>query len=99
HCSACLRGSGDLSGLQMRMQISDDLGRLLGTISAPARGERTFTFPLRDFLGKLAFVTGELVDDQGATVDQVRAKPVMVVQDLRRNKEYTALVSFGGKKN
>ena len=97
--SAVLRASGDLSGLQMRMQISDDLGRLLGTISAPARGERTFTFPLRDFLGKLAFVTGELVDDQGTTVDQVRAKPVMVVQDLRRNKEYTALVSFGGTKH
>ena len=97
--SAVLRASGDLSGLQMRMQVSDDLGRLLGTISAPARGERTFTFPLRDFLGKLAFVTGELVDDQGATVDQVRAKPVMVVQDLRRNKEYTALVSFGGTKH
>src|SRR4030095_11179497 len=56
--SAVLRASGDLSGLQRRMKVSDDLGRLLGTISAPARGERTFTFPLRDFLGKLAFVTG-----------------------------------------
>ena len=97
--SAVLRASGDLSSLQMRMQVSDDLGRLLGTISAPARGERTFTFPLRDFLGKLAFVTGELVDERGATVDQVRAKPVMVVQNLRRNKEYTALVSFGGTKH
>src|SRR6476620_8040414 len=97
--SAVLRAAGDLSGLQMRMDVSDDLGRLLGTISAPARGERTFTFPLSDFLGKLAFVTGELVDDQGTTVDQVRAKPVMVVQDLRRNKEYTALVSFGGTKH
>ncbi len=43
--SAVLRASGNLSGLQMRMQVSDDLGRLLGTISAPARGERTFTFP------------------------------------------------------
>lgn len=97
--SAVLRASGNLSGLQMRMQVSDDLGRSLGAISAPARGERTFTFPLTDFLGKLAFVTGELVDDRGATVDQVRAKPVMVVQDLRRNKEYTALVSFGGTKH
>jgi len=97
--SAVLRASGDLSGLQMRMQVSDDLGRLLGTISAPARGERTFTFSLRDFLGKLAFVNGELVDERGAIIDQVRAKPVMVVQDVRRNKEYNALLSFGGTKH
>src|SRR6185503_7162607 len=35
--SAVLRASGNLSGLLMRMQVSDDLGRLLGSISAPAR--------------------------------------------------------------
>ena len=97
--SAVLRASGNLSGLQMRMQVSDDLGRLFGTISAPARGERTFTFPLKDFLGKFALVSGELVDERGAIVDQIRAKPVMVVQDVRRTKEYTALVSFGGTKH
>ena len=97
--SAVLRASGNLSGLKMRMQVSDDLGRLLGTVSAPARGERTFTFPLKDFLGKFALVTGELVDERNAIVDQVRAKPVMVVQDVRRVKEYTALVSFGGTKH
>src|SRR5690349_17859426 len=97
--SAVLRASGNLTGLQMRMQVSDDLGRLLGSISASARGERTFTFPLKDFLGKFALVTAELVDDQGATVDQLRARPAMVVQDKRREKEYTALVSFGGTKH
>ena len=97
--SAVLRASGNLSGLQMRMQVSDDLGRLLGSISAPARGERTFTFPLKDFLGKFVLVTAELVDDRGAIVDQLRAKPAMVVQDKRREKEYTALVSFGGTKH
>jgi len=97
--STVLRASGNLAGLQMQMQVSDDLGRLLGTISAPARGERTFTFSLKDFLGKLAFVSGELVDERGAIVDQVRAKPVMVVQDVRRIKEYTALLSFGGTKH
>ena len=97
--SAVLRAAGSLSGLQMRMNVSDDLGRVLGTISAPARGERTFTFSLKDFLGKFAFVSGELVDDRGAIVDQVRAKPVMVVQDVRRLKEYSALVSFGGTKH
>lgn len=97
--SAVLRASGDLNGLQMRMQVSDDLGRLLGSISAPARGERTFTFPLKDFLGKFVLVTGELVEDRGAIVDQLRAKPAMVVQEKRREKEYTALVSFGGTKH
>ena len=97
--SAVLRASGNLNGLQMRMQVWDDLGRLLASISAPARGERTFTFQLTDFLGKFALVRGELIDDRGAIVDQVRAKPAMVVQDKRREKEYTALVSFGGTKH
>jgi len=97
--SAVLRATGDLSGLQMRMRVSDDLGRVLGTISAPARGERTFTHLLENYLGKSAFVTAELVDGNGAIVDQVRAKPVMVVQSTRREKEYTALVSFGGTKH
>ena len=97
--SAVLRATGNLNGLQMRMQVSDDLGRLLGTVSAPARGERTFTFQLKDFLGKVALVKGELVNERGAIIDQLRAKPVMVVQDKRREKEYTALVSFGGTKH
>src|ERR1051326_6614872 len=98
--SAVLRASGNLNGLQMRMQVSDDLGRIVGNISAPARGERTFTFPLKDFLGKFALVQAELIDDRGAiVVDQLRAKPAMVVQDKRREKEYTALLSFGGAKH
>lgn len=97
--SAVLRATGNLDDLQMRMQVSDDLGRLLGTISAPARGERTFTFELKNFLGKFALVKGELVNERGAIIDQIRAKPAMVVQDKRRAKEYTALVSFGGTKH
>jgi hypothetical protein len=97
--SAVLRASGNLTGMQMRMQVWDDLGRLLGNISAPARGERTFTFPLTHFLGKFALVRGELVDGQDAIVDQIRAKPAMVVQHTRRAKEYTPLVSFGGTKH
>ena len=97
--SAVLRATGDLSGLQMRMQVSDDLGRVLGVISAPARGERTFTHSLENYLGKFALVTAELVDQSGAVIDQVRAKPVMVVQNTRREQEYTALVSFGGTKH
>jgi Beta-galactosidase trimerisation domain/Beta-galactosidase len=96
--SAVLRAAGNLSGLQMRLQVADDLGRLLVVINRPARGERTFTYALTNFLGKFALITAELVDEHGAVVDQLRAKPVMVVQDTRRWKEYTALLSFGGTK-
>lgn len=97
--SAVLRAAGNLSGLQMRMRVADDMGRLLGVITRGARGERTLTYRLTDFLGKSAFVTADLVDERGAIVDQVRAKPVMVVQDVRRQKEFTPLVSFGGTKH
>ena len=62
-------------------------------------GERTLTYRLTDFLGKSALVTADLIDERGAIVDQVRAKPVMVVQDSRRQKEFTPLVSFGGTKH
>src|SRR6185503_13369072 len=97
--SAVVRAAGDLAGLQMRMRVSDDLGRELSIVARPARGERTFTYALADFLGKYAFVTAELIDAQGAVVDQLRAKPVRVVQETRRQMEYTALVSFGGAKH
>jgi hypothetical protein len=97
--SAVLRAAGDLAGLRVRMKVSDDLGRLLAVVERPARGERTLTYALADFVGKTALVTGELVDASGAIVDQLRAAPVMVVQDERRQREYTALVSFGGTKH
>ncbi|MBV8858037.1 MAG: beta-galactosidase trimerization domain-containing protein [Acidobacteria bacterium] len=97
--SAVLRAAGDLAGLRLRMKVSDDLGRLLAVVEQPARGERTMTYALSDFVAKSALVTGELVDAKGAVVDQLRAAPVMVVQDERREREYTALVSFGGTKH
>ena len=97
--SAVLRATGRLDGLQMRMRVADDLGRLLAVVAAPARGERTFTHPLRNFVGKQAFVTAELVDESGAIVDQLRAKAVTVVPEKRREREYKALVSFGGTKH
>ena len=97
--SAVVRAAGDLAGLRMQLRVSDDLGRELSVVARPARGERTFTYALANFLGKYAFVTAELIDAQGTVVDQLRAKPVMVVQDTRRQKEYTALVSFGGAKH
>src|SRR5206468_10417533 len=79
--SAVLRAAGDLSGLQMRLQVADDLGRLLGIITRPARGERTFTYALTDFIGKFALLKAELIDERGAVVDQLRPKPVMILQD------------------
>lgn len=97
--SAVVRAAGDLEGLRMRFKVSDDLGRLLAVTEAPARGERTFTYTLRDFVGKQALVTAELADAGGAVVDQLRAKPVLVVQAKRREREYTALVAFGGTKH
>jgi hypothetical protein len=97
--SAVLRSAGDLAGLRMRMRVSDDLGRLLTVIDAPARAERTFAYTLDDFVGKSASVTAELVDARGSVVDQLRAKPVMVIPERRRQKEYTPLVSFGGTKH
>src|ERR1044071_445118 len=97
--SAVVRAAGSLGGLRMRLKVSDDLGRLLAVLEAPARGERTFTYTLSDFVGKQAFVTAELADEGGAVVDQLRAKPVLVVQAQRREREYTALVSFGGTKH
>lgn len=97
--SAVLAATGDLTNLKMRMSVYDDMGRLLGTSENFARGERTYTYQLSDFLGKTASVVAELIDEKGAVVDQMRAAPVMVVQNERREREYTALVSFGGTKH
>ncbi|HEV2863225.1 MAG TPA: beta-galactosidase trimerization domain-containing protein [Pyrinomonadaceae bacterium] len=97
--SAVVRAAGQLEGLRMRLKVSDELGRLLAVLEAPARGERTFTYTLRDFVGKQALITAELADEAGSVVDHLRAKPVLVVQEKRREREYTALVAFGGTKH
>ncbi|HEX7317603.1 MAG TPA: beta-galactosidase trimerization domain-containing protein [Pyrinomonadaceae bacterium] len=97
--SAVVRAAGNLEGLRMRFKVSDDLGRLLAVTEVPARGERTFTYTLRDFVGKQVVVIAELADEGGAVVDQLRSKPVFVVQARRREREYTALVAFGGTKH
>lgn len=97
--SAVVRAAGGLGGLKMRLKVSDDLGRLLAVLEAPARGERAFTYTLADFVGKQALITAELTDEGGAVIDQLRAKPVLVVPEKRREHEYTALVAFGGTKH
>lgn len=97
--SSVVRATGELEKLEMRVRLSDDLGRLLAVDRKPARAERTFLQSLADFLGKSALLTAELVDENGVVVDQMRAAPVTVVPSERRRKEYTPLVSFGGAKH
>jgi len=94
--SAQVKAKGDLKGLKTRVQVSDDLERLLNVSEEPAKEDATFTAQLADFLGRYAFVTAQIVDEKGAIVDQARVKPALVVQSERRKKEFQALLSFGG---
>jgi len=97
--SAVVRATGNLEGSSIRFQVTDDLQRVLSDQTAPARGERYFYFSLSNFLGKSAQITAELVDADGTVIDQLRARPVLVVQEARRNKEFNPQVSFGASKH
>jgi hypothetical protein len=97
--SAVLRATGDLTNLKIRFKVHDDLGRLIASQTAPARGERYFHCSLDNFLGKHATVTAELTDQGDTLVDQLRAQPVLVVQATRRAREYHPLVAFGAAKH
>ncbi|HYK91641.1 MAG TPA: beta-galactosidase, partial [Acidobacteriota bacterium] len=97
--SAVVRASGDLSSLNLRLRASDDLGRSISSESRPARPERYVYCGLQDFIGKYVNLTAELVDSRGRIVDQLRARPVLVVQESRRQKEYNPMVAFGGSKH
>jgi hypothetical protein len=97
--SAVVRAAGNLKGSKIRFQVADDLQRILSDQAAPARGETYFYFSLSDFLGKYAHITAELVDAGGTVIDHLRARPVLVVQDARRNKEFNPQVSFGASKH
>ena len=97
--SAVVRAAGNLEGSRIRFQVTDDLERLLSDQSAPARGERYFYFSLANFLGKYAHITAELLDADGTVIDQLRARPVLVVQAARRNKEFNPQVAFGASKH
>ncbi len=94
--SATVRAEGDLEGLSLRVNMADDLERLLATSETTASESTQFAAPLDNFLGKYVFLTAQLVEADGSIVDQLRAKPVLVVQKERRPKEFKALVSFGG---
>lgn len=92
--SVVTRAAGSLEGLKMRLEVRDDLGRLLHVEEKATPGEKYFFYTLDDFLGKRAALSASLVDAAGRIVDQLRAAPVVVVQQERRQKEYQALVSF-----
>jgi hypothetical protein len=94
--SAVTHAVGNLDGVSLRFTVSDDLDRVVSTQSKTTRGEKFFFCPLDNFLGKYAFITAELVDSDGVVIDQLKYKPILVVQDTRRPKEYVANVSFGG---
>jgi len=94
--SASVRAAGDLKGLSVRFRVSDDLERLLTSQLAPAAERSEFSYRLANYIGSYAFVAAELVGPSGAVVDQLRLKPLLVVQSQRRQKEYRPLVSFGG---
>ena len=91
--SVVTQAAGRLDGLQVRLEMRDDLGRLLSREEKPTGGEKTQFFRLDDFLGKRAFLSASLVEGE-RIVDQLRAEPVVVVQRERRSKEYRALMSF-----
>jgi len=87
------RAAGRLEGLRMRVEVRDDLGRLLYREEKVTPGEKAFFYRLDDFVGKKARVTASLVDGE-RVVDELRATPVVVVQAQRRRKEYQGLMSF-----
>ncbi|HEY6555397.1 MAG TPA: beta-galactosidase, partial [Vicinamibacteria bacterium] len=91
--SIVTRAAGKLEGLRMRVEVRDDLGRLLHAEEKPTPGEKAFVYRLDDFVGKKAKVTASLVDG-ARVIDQLRAAPVVVVQAERRRKEYQGLMSF-----
>jgi Beta-galactosidase len=91
--SVVTRAAGDLRGLKMRLEMRDDLGRLLHAEERATPGERTFFARLDDFVGKRALLTASLLDG-GRIVDQLRAEAVSVVQKERRGREYRGLLSF-----
>jgi hypothetical protein len=97
--SVVTRAAGALEGLKMRLEVWDDLGRLLHAEEKTTPGEKYFFYRLDDFVGKRALLRASLVDGGGGVVDQLRAAPVVVVQRERRQKEYQALLSFEGARH
>jgi hypothetical protein len=91
--SVVTRAAGELGSVVMRLEVRDDLGRLLHREEKQTPGEKTFFYALDDFVGKRASLTASLVAE-GRIIDQLQAEPVVVVQRERRQKDYQGLLSF-----
>jgi hypothetical protein len=92
--SLVARAAGHLEGLRLRVEVRDDVDRLVFREEKKTRGETYFFFDLAGFRGQRARVRAELLDERGRILDQRRAKPVLVVQRERRSADYRALLSF-----
>jgi hypothetical protein len=92
--SIVTRSAGRLEGLKLRLEVRDDLGRLVHAEEKPTPGERYFFHRLDDFLGKRATLTASLVDAGGRVVDRMQSSPVLVMPRERRQKEYRAPLTF-----
>jgi hypothetical protein len=91
--SVVTRAAGALDGLRMRIEVRDDLGRLVHREEKATPGEKAFFVRLDDFVGRKAEIAASLLEGD-RIVDQLRAAPVLVVQASRRRKEYQGLMSF-----
>src|SRR5262249_32183675 len=76
--SIVTRAAGRVEGLKLRLEVRDDLGRLVHAEEKPTPGERYFFYRLDDFLGKRATLSASLVDAKGRVVDRKEAAPVVV---------------------
>jgi hypothetical protein len=92
--SIVTEAAGNLEDTRMRVKVTDDLQRLIFVEEKPIVADRYFFCPLKDFVGKTVSITAELIDSHGTLIDQVRSKPLMVVPQERRQKEYKALLAF-----
>lgn len=92
--SLVARAAGALDGLRLRVEVRDDVDRLVFREEKKTRGETYFFVDLTGFRGRSAHVRADLVDDGGRIVDERRTKPVLVVQRERRSADYRALLSF-----
>jgi hypothetical protein len=91
---AAVRVEGSLNGLHLWFSVLDDYDRVLTRQEHPAASHTEFDYRLTDFIGKFASVRVDLVDAHGFIVDRREAKPLLVIPDQRRAREYVASIGF-----
>jgi hypothetical protein len=78
--SVTTRAAGNLSGLQFRVSLHDDLGRTLAGADEAYERRDDSVLRSRRVPRPEATVVSELVDSGGRVVDQLRSKSILVVQ-------------------